>query len=116
MPLKTQSKGTSITIVAEGEFKIDNAGEAFNALQKAFAKKATEIAFDFSAVTNADVSFLQLLCSAHKEAQDTGITLKATPPPADMMDTIRNMGFLPPDTSMHEDKEFCLWITGRDNG
>ncbi len=116
MPLKTQSKGTSFTIIAEGEFKIDDVSESCDIIKKVFDKKPTAIAFDFSAVTGADISFLQLICSAHKEAHDSGVDIKASSLPADMTDKINELGFLQPDACMAGDMKFCLWATGGNNG
>lgn len=116
MPLTVQSKGPNTTILAEGEFKVEDAEESFNTLQRVFTTKVKEIEFDFSGITGADISFFQLMCSAHREALLAGITLKATLLPAHINETLKGLGFIHLDGCLPKGKEFCLWASGRDSG
>jgi anti-anti-sigma regulatory factor len=55
-------------VSVSGSLTVEHAMEMKTALQNAFKKKAKDVVLSLGAVTKTDLTFFQLVCSAHKAA------------------------------------------------
>jgi len=69
-----------IVVNADGELTVESASELRGALMDA-AGSGGDVVLDFSGVTSADLSALQLVCSACKSAVRDGWRLRLEPSP-----------------------------------
>lgn len=69
--VKGRGKGKVGVLRMDGELTMQNAGEFKEALMRSL-EKTKEVVLDLEKVTKVDLSFLQLLCSAHR----TSVKLK----------------------------------------
>lgn len=98
------------TLAMNGNLTISRARAARDELHKAL-KNAQYIELDLESADEVDLSFLQLLCSAHR----TSISLKKTlviknTIPAGFKKSIEENGFIRPRGCALDSSNTCLWI------
>ena len=76
-----------------GKLTIPRASELLAAIVQALAAEDHEVVLDLSEVTGADVSFLQILCAAHRSALRDGKTFAVTSPSRELLQAVRTAGF-----------------------
>ncbi|MDD5642731.1 MAG: STAS domain-containing protein [Syntrophales bacterium] len=95
-----------------GDLTIDNAQELHRVLLAAL-DNATEISLTFAEVTAVDLSFVQLLCAAHRTAIRADKTLKlADPRPEVLKAAVRETGFIRERGCNLDSQGSCLWKEG----
>jgi anti-anti-sigma regulatory factor len=82
-----------VVLIVEGNLTIERAGELKGTLLKAL-KDAASIVICFKDDSRIDVSFLQLLCAAHRSACSSGKHLKLVQTiPDTLLKEVRNGGY-----------------------
>lgn len=77
----------------QGRIMVEHASELRDAMLKALAS-SNAVTVDLSGVTDADISFMQLVCSAHKTARDAGRGFVITGSPESFWHAVNTAGFL----------------------
>ena len=92
-----------------GKLTIQRASELAASIGQAIAEEEHAAVLDLAAVTSADLTFLQILCAAHRSALREGKTLSITSPSEALLRTMKTAGFerRQPCSSCTGDK--CLW-------
>ena len=105
---KSNKKKGILTL--KGELTIETAAELKTALQDAVNRcNAIEVAF--KDVTAADLTCLQLLCSAHKSANKLKKSLTLHPEiPGNFRKTVFSLGFRRQSGCFLVEKKNCLWL------
>jgi ABC-type transporter Mla MlaB component len=97
------------TIRFNGDMKIERANAAKIVICEALADGGA-IHIDLGEIGNADLSFFQVLCSAHRTAQKTNKTLDITGSPRDEFKrSLRGTGFSQTCALGMETYKNCLW-------
>jgi len=60
------------TVLISGSLTVEHAAEVRTALHSAFKKKSKSIVLSLGQVNKADLTFFQVVCSAHKTATTAG--------------------------------------------
>ena len=76
-----------------GKLTIARATELAASIGHMLADEDEAVVLDLGSVTAADVSFLQILCAAHRSALRDGKTLSITSPSEEFLRTVKTMGF-----------------------
>ena len=105
-----QQSGKQGNVTLEGEITVNHAEELRMLLIKALID-ADRVHVDFGPVSDADVSCLQLLCSAHRSAGRMKKSLSlADDWPGPFSKTVRDAGYARL-TGCHLDADHsCLWV------
>jgi anti-anti-sigma factor len=103
-PVLIDSDARSV-IRLEGEIDIESAEELKAMIAGAIASKK-ELQFDMEFTTDLDVTAVQLLCCAAREAEKTGMPFAVAHLPERIRDRIREMGLggFPPQTASSDDR------------
>ncbi len=64
--------------VLEGELTLQNAAAIKELFAKAISGRRKKLAFTFRDVADVDLSFVQILCAAHRAAHEKGKTIEFT--------------------------------------
>jgi len=103
-------------LIADGELTVKQAADFKDTLTKALSE-VDRLEINFDTVTEVDLAFLQLLCSAHKTCVDANKTLSITGGQSEALKkAIKDAGY-----ERHKgckaagDKNQCLWVSGGDN-
>ncbi|MFZ5452541.1 MAG: STAS domain-containing protein [Thermodesulfobacteriota bacterium] len=97
-----------------GDLTIDNAQELHKALAAAL-DSAAAISVSFEEVTTVDLSFVQLLCAAHRSAVRADKILKlADPRPEVLKEAVRETGFVRERGCVLDVQNSCIWKEGWD--
>ncbi len=102
---------SAVTLVLSGDSGLSCAGELRETLADALAK-AMDLAVDAAAVTDADVSTVQLLCAAHRTAVKLGKRLELLNISEAISRVVRDAGFLRREGCMQDPDRNCLWLEG----
>lgn len=96
----------------EGEMTIAKAAKLKDALARAIDSGKT-VVIDIDRVTGVDLSFLQLLCSAHRTAANQGKKLTISNPGLPVYAEARKTaGFHYTKPCRHVASNGCLWVGG----
>ncbi len=109
LEFKLEEGGTG-KLILDGDMTVQRAGELKAALIEAL-DKANSVVIDLENITDADLSCLQLLCSAHRTALKTNKSVSLSEKaPQFFWDTVKKAGYSCKDPGC--DNENCLWIGG----
>ncbi len=100
-----------VTLRLSGDSGLSCAGELRAALADALAT-ARVLAVEAGAVTDADVSTVQLLCAAHKTAVKLGKGIELLGVSEAVGRVVRDAGFLRREGCMQGIERNCLWLGG----
>ena len=107
---KTSKEGI---LVVEGALTVSRIAEVRDELLKAF-KSSAKVVLDLRAVTEIDLSALQLCCSAHKTAMKTKKVFELMDSSTGVAKNTAGMnGYLRQNACSADQNEACLWITKR---
>ena len=98
-------------LALSGDSGLSCAGELRETLAVAL-DAARELVVDAAAVTDADVSTIQLLCAAHKTAVKRGKRLELRHIPEAIGRVARDGGFLRREGCLQNPDRDCLWLEG----
>lgn len=97
-------------LTMDAELTLNNINNIKNEFGKAM-KKARHLTVDVQAATLVDLTFLQLICAAHRTVLSEGKTLKfAGGLPAVFTKTIMENGFKRKTGCALNPNETCLWV------
>lgn len=95
-----------------GDLTIENAQELHKILVTAM-NNSDQIVLYFENVTATDLSFIQLLCSAHRTAVRSDKNMKLDGQRPDVLKTaVREMGFIREKGCVLDTQENCIWKEG----
>jgi anti-anti-sigma factor len=80
------------TVAVDGGCTVTEAAELKKALQSAI-EKSPKVALDFSRITAIDVSSLQLVCAAYRNAQTSNVDMEFSSLNKTVISTIEELGF-----------------------
>ncbi len=107
---KTSKEGI---LVVEGALTVSRIAEVRDELFKAF-KSSVKVVLDLRAVTEIDLSALQLCCSAHKTATRTKKSFELIDSSTGVVKNTAGMnGYLRQQGCSMDQNETCLWNTKR---
>lgn len=112
--MNNQEKGSPKNEVLKfkGDLTIENAQELHRLLLAAL-DNLEEISLSFEEVTAVDLSFVQLICAAHRTAVRADKNLKlADPRPEVLKAVVRETGFLREAGCVLDTQGSCLWKEG----
>ena len=108
----TAKPADAVTLSLKGALTIERAGELKEVLIDALNKEDC-VVLNLEAVTQVDLSCLQLLCSAHRTSLELNkqfILEGGQPEP--LQQAIRDAGFTRPAGCKKDPHKSCLWIGG----
>jgi len=109
----TTRKGKTI-LKPDGELTVPRAADLKDALVNALSN-ADSIEINLEEVTRIDLACLQLLCSAHRTAANTGKRLTVRDPSAPVyLEARKNAGFMYNKPCRYVSTDDCLWIGGNE--
>ncbi len=95
-----------------GDLTIENSQELHKILLTAL-NNANQLLVTFEGVTAADLSFMQLLCSAHRTAVRTDKHLElASPRPGVLKAAVQELGFIRDKGCVLDTQASCIWKEG----
>ena len=101
---------TGRTVTLRGDLSLTRGRELRELLLKAL-REGGEAVLEFSEYTGADLSFLQLLCAAHRTAVRMGSSLRlGSSMPREFFETARAAGYLRDKCCTYSNDESCLWL------
>jgi anti-anti-sigma factor len=92
-----------------GKLTIQRAAELASSIGQLIAEEEHAAVLDLAAVTSADISFLQILCSARRTARGDGKSLSIVSPSDALLRTVKTAGFERRQPCSHCEGEACLW-------
>jgi ABC-type transporter Mla MlaB component len=110
MELIIDEKTESGTLILTGELTVNQVAFARDHIAGAL-KKVKVLTADLGQATEADLSFLQLLCSAHRTAATLNKTFKLTKDsPAALQKAINDNGYRRNSGCVLDSTTTCLWV------
>lgn len=104
--------GVSGIFTMKGELTVGHMEKVREALLSAM-KKVEHLKLDLSAVTDVDISGLQIICSAHRTSLKQNKLLSFhSAVPGGFRSAAQEGGFARHKACRHEREECCMWITG----
>jgi anti-anti-sigma regulatory factor len=98
------------TLTVSGELTIQNASVFRDALRE-WVEKSDVLHLDLGGVTDADLTCLQLVCSAHRSMMNMKKNLNmASGLPGSIIKTAREAGFVREHGCRGEESNNCVWI------
>jgi anti-anti-sigma regulatory factor len=112
----TRNENNTGTLLLEGDLTIERAAEFLEVCRQALAA-SDRIAVEFGEIGTADLSCLQLLCSAHRTAVAKGKQFFfAGERPDFLSDAGEQAGFIRKrKCQMNPEGQDCLWLRGTCN-
>lgn len=108
---KKESFKTEI-LKLHGDLTIENTRELHQILLTGL-DKAAGLALSFENVTAVDLSFIQLVCAAHRTAIRADKTMKlAGPRPEVLQKAVRETGFIRETGCVLDTQDSCIWKKG----
>ena len=96
-------------LVLEGELTLEHVRQLHEELRSSM-ENVRKLDVDISGVVEADLSFLQLLCSAHRTAVKTGKTLNFVKDiPESVRQVMENNGYSRQNSCSLDVGKTCLW-------
>lgn len=112
--MKVTTRQGKAYLKLEGELTVALAADLRAALLNSF-ERADNVIINLDNVTKIDLSCLQLLCSAHRTADEDGKTLTVEDPTLPMyVEARKDGGFMYNKPCKHVSTEDCLWVGGGD--
>lgn len=113
--IKEDDKDTR-TLRFSGDLVIQHAEELKSVLIESIAEK-NNILIDISLVAQADISCMQLLCSAHKTSIFQGKSLKFIGTSSEAFSqNVKRAGFSRTKGCIHDNGSQCLWLKENKHG
>lgn len=111
---KVEETGRGVTITLYGEATIQNASELKNIIMEQMNVKKY-LAINLAYVTDCDLSFLQLICGAHKMSLRDGKTLAISERSSLVDDVASSSGFIRTSGCVTDGHpaQGCLWQSGK---
>jgi len=116
MPVKSSKNKKRILLKVSGNLTVEQAGELHQSIQKAMDGPERVIELDLSDVTEADISGLQVLCSAHKSSMANDKTLSITKLSPAMGQAVADAGFHQNYDCSKDKGDSCLWLAAERPG
>jgi ABC-type transporter Mla MlaB component len=105
----TEERDQTMILCISGTLTIQDAQGLKSELVNAF-DKAQAIEIDVSSVTEADVSCLQLLCSAHRTSKQANKVFGLADDASDSFKkSVRQAGYARPNGCANDTASHCLW-------
>jgi ABC-type transporter Mla MlaB component len=99
-------------LIVSGEVNIQNA-LAFRDVLKEWMGRSDTLDLNLEGVTDADLTCLQLICSAHRSVLDMRKSLNVSGKlPGAIVKTVREAGFVRERGCRGEESHKCMWIVG----
>lgn len=99
-------------LVLQGELTVEQILPVRDNLKNAL-EAVRSLDIDLEEVTEIDLSFLQILCAAHRTALKTGKTLKlAGNPPQVFLQAMEDNGYSRQSGCSLDAGKTCLWVSG----
>ncbi len=112
MDMKKKVASKTEVVTFSGDLTIENAQELQKILLAAM-DNAAELLLTFENVTATDLTFVQLLCSAHRTAVRSDKIMKlASPRPEVLMAAVRETGFIREKGCILDTQASCIWKEG----
>ncbi len=92
-----------------GKLTIPRASELAASIGQMLAEEEHAAVLDLAGVTAADVSFLQILCAAHRSALRDGKSFSVASPSQELLRTVRTAGFERKQPCSQCAGDTCLW-------
>ena len=99
----------SSRLALAGELTISRASELAASIGQWLAEQETVAVLDLAAVTAADVSFLQILCAAHRSSLRDGKSLSVVSPSRELLRALKTAGFERRQPCTQCAGDTCLW-------
>jgi len=110
--MKSKSEEKSMHLCFEGELTVKRAPEIRELLLKSLSK-SQRVEVEIGEVTNVDLSFLQLMCSAHRSAGERGKSLVLFNQDELLFTEAKEIaGFINGKKCKHNLNNNCLWMEG----
>jgi len=107
--------GKNKVLALSGDFTVSNAELLKTTLIDAM-KNTENLVLNLTGIISADISFLQIVCSAHKKAINSNRSIKIDDNPSIIFkNALRDSGFLRQKGCLSETQEECL-LAGKKNG
>lgn len=107
--IKVEKKKGKSVVVMEGEMTIEHAASLRDSLLKSL-EGADNIVLDLNNVTTVDLSFLQLLCSAHRTSVKAQKSMEMKSDyPESLKQAVREAGYSRHFGCTLESDSTCLW-------
>ena len=107
--IKAEESDKNTTLTIGGELTVQNA----SALQGIFIRSlesSSNLTINLEGVTDIDLSFLQLLCSAHRTSTDLKKNLTLSGACSEVFrDVVRSAGFLRRTGCANDRNKKCIW-------
>ncbi|MCX5804820.1 MAG: STAS domain-containing protein [Proteobacteria bacterium] len=111
---RTEDKEKSKVLALSGDLTVSNA-ELFKTALADAMKNTDNLVLNLTGIIGADVSCLQIICSAHKKAINSNQSIKIDDNPSIIFkDALRDSGFLRQKGCLLDVQERCL-LTGKKN-
>lgn len=92
--ISTEHKPNNETVTVSGSLTVEHAAEVKAALQEALQQNAEHVVLSLGTISQADLSFFQVVCAAHKAATLSGKTFGIEPSKqGPLMQSHRSLGF-----------------------
>lgn len=92
-----------------GKLTIARASELAASIGQSLAEEEHEVVLDLEKVTAVDVSFLQILCAAHRTARRDGKSLSVVAASPELLRIVRTAGFERRQPCKRCAGDTCLW-------
>jgi anti-anti-sigma factor len=107
---KNNAEKKVAALALSGEMTIQRIAEIKKQLSEILAE-TNELALDLKDVNRADLTFLQLLCSAHRTAQSSGKKIHCSEVSEAVDQAISDAGFVRDNMGCGQDcTDSCLWM------
>jgi anti-anti-sigma regulatory factor len=111
---RMEDNGTGTVLTLSGDLTISNA-ELFKTTLIDAMKNTGDLVLNLTNITDADISCLQIVCSAHKKAINSNWSIKIDDNPSIVFkDALRDSGFLRQKGCLSDMHGRCL-LTGEKN-
>jgi anti-anti-sigma regulatory factor len=108
MPVTRTQHGTSWALTIEGALTLPYINEIRDTLLGTM-RQADDIVIDMHAVTDLDVSGLQVMCAAHKSAVSLGKRLALAGAPPGVTEAAGRAGYARRSSCINGAEDRCLW-------
>lgn len=112
MKCKVEALGDQALVVLEGEITIQDITAVKNAFVKCMSDSRS-VVIDVDRITRADLSFLQVLCAAHRQAGASGQALTFRGSKTERIQAlVHESGYARRSGCVHDSDNTCLWMSG----
>ncbi len=112
---RTKDNGKSKVLILSGDLIVSSTELLKTTIIDAM-KNTDNLVLNLAGITSADISFLQIVCSIHKKAINSNMSIKIDDNPSIIFkDALKDSGFLRQKGCLTETQERCL-LAGWKNG